>query len=62
MKTHLVICNEADYLRAHLTVIVSEPHRGRPMIQEFKKQISRMWRKWVVAAPWRAGGGSQPLR
>jgi hypothetical protein len=50
MKTHLVICNEADYLQAHLTTIVSGSRRGSPVFHEFKQRVSSMWRKWVMAA------------
>jgi hypothetical protein len=62
MKTHLVIYDEADYLQAHMTVIVSETRGGSPILQEFKKQVRWMWRKWVVTAAGAAIGSRQPRR
>jgi hypothetical protein len=50
MKTHLIICNEADYLQAHLTVIVSEPRRGNVVFHDFKQRVTSLLKKWVTAA------------
>jgi hypothetical protein len=50
MKTHLKICNEADYLQAHLTVIVSESRRGNAVFHEFKQRVTSILKKCVMAA------------
>jgi hypothetical protein len=50
MKTHLIICNEADYLQAHLTAIVSEPRRGNPVFPNFTRRIASLLKKWIMAA------------
>ena len=48
MKTHLVICNEADYLQAHLTVVMRERRRRNPAFHEFKQWVGSILRKWAV--------------
>jgi hypothetical protein len=50
MKTHLIICNEADYLQAHLTAIVSEPRRGNPVFHNFNRRIASLLKKWIMVA------------
>ena len=47
MKTHLIICNDADYLQAHMTVIVSGPRQGNSIFHEFKLWVSSLFRKWA---------------
>jgi hypothetical protein len=47
MKTHLIICNESDYLRAHLTFIAGKPVPGNPVFQELKQRVTSMLRKWI---------------
>ncbi len=46
MKTHLIICNEADYLQAHLTVIMSGSRRGNPALHGFKQWVSSVLKNW----------------
>jgi hypothetical protein len=48
MKTHLVICNEADYLQAHLTFIVSKPRHGNPILHEFKERVTSLLKRWIM--------------
>jgi hypothetical protein len=48
MKTHLIICNEADYLQAHVTAIVSEPRRGNPVFHDFKERVTSLLKKWIM--------------
>jgi len=50
MKTNLTICNEADYLQAHLTFIVSRPRPGNPVFQDFKERATSLLKKWITAA------------
>jgi hypothetical protein len=48
MKTHLIICNEADYLRAHLTFIVNKPRPGNPVFHGFKQRVTSLLKKWIM--------------
>jgi len=48
MKTRLIICNEADYLQAHMTFLVGKPRVGNPVLQELKLRISSLLIKWFV--------------
>jgi hypothetical protein len=48
MKTHLIICNESDYLRAHLTFIAGKPAPGNPVFQELKLRVTALLGKWFV--------------
>jgi acetone carboxylase gamma subunit len=50
MKTQLIICNEADYLQAHLTFIVSKPRPGNPVFHDFKQRVTSLLKKWIRAA------------
>jgi hypothetical protein len=50
MKTQLKICNEADYLQAHLTFIVSKPRPGNPVLHDLKQRVTSMLKKWITAA------------
>ena len=47
MKTHLIICNEADYLQAHLTIIVGKPRPGSQVLHDFKRRVTSRWKKWI---------------
>ncbi len=47
MKTQLKICNEADYLQAHLTFIVSTPRHGKPVFHDFKERVASLLKKWI---------------
>jgi hypothetical protein len=47
MKTHLIIYNEADYLQAHMTVIVSGSRQGNTVFHEFKHWVSSILRNWA---------------
>jgi len=49
MKTHFIICNEADYLQAHLTFLVSTPRPENPVFQDFKQRVTSLLKKRVVA-------------
>lgn len=48
MKTHLIICNESDYLQAHLTFIASKPASGNPVRHELKQRVTSMLKKWFA--------------
>jgi hypothetical protein len=48
MKTQLKICNEADYLQAHLTFIVSKPRPVNPVFNEFKERVASLLKKWIL--------------
>jgi hypothetical protein len=50
MKTHLIICNEADYLQAHLTFIVSKPSQGNPVFHDLKERVTSLLKKWIMVA------------
>jgi hypothetical protein len=49
MKTHFIICNEADYLQAHLTFLVSRSRRENPVLHGLKKRVTPLLKKRVVA-------------
>jgi hypothetical protein len=49
MKTHFIICNEADYLQAHLTFLVSTSRPGNPVVHDFKRRVTSVLKKRVVA-------------
>jgi len=48
MKTHLIICNESDYLRAHLTFIAGKPAPGNPVLHELKQRVTSILKKWFA--------------
>jgi hypothetical protein len=48
MKTHFIICNESDYLQAHLTFLVRTPRRENPVLHDFKQRVTSMLKKRVV--------------
>jgi hypothetical protein len=44
------IYTEADYLQAHLTVIVKASRRTYPAFHDFKLRVTSILKKWVAAA------------
>jgi hypothetical protein len=44
------ICTEADYLQAHLTVIVRAPRHWNPALHKLKQRITSILKKWIAAA------------
>ncbi len=50
MRTQLKICTEADYLQAHLTVILAESRRRNPAFHNLKKWLTSVLKKWITAA------------
>jgi len=48
MKTHLIICNESDYLQAHLTFISGKSAPGNPVFQELKQRVTSLLGKWFA--------------
>jgi septum formation topological specificity factor MinE len=47
MKARMIICNEADYLQAHLTVILAESRRRNPALDNLKQRVASVLKKWV---------------
>ena len=41
------ICTEADYLRAHLTVIAEETQATTPPFHNLKWRITSMLKRWI---------------
>jgi hypothetical protein len=50
MRTTLRICTEADYLQAHLTVIVEESRCWNPAFHNLKQRVAWILKKWIAAA------------
>ncbi len=48
MKAHSIICNESDYLQAHLTFVAGKPAPGIAVFQELKQQVTSMLKKWLA--------------
>jgi hypothetical protein len=48
MKTHLIICNESDYLQAHLTFIAGKSAPGNPVFNELKQRVTSLLKKWIL--------------
>jgi hypothetical protein len=46
----LQICTEADYLQAHLTVIVGGSRRRNPSFHNLKQLLTSKLKKWIAAA------------
>jgi hypothetical protein len=46
----LQICTEADYLRAHLTVIVEGARRRNSTFRNLMQLATSMLKKWAAAA------------
>ena len=55
-----MICNEADYLQAHLTVIEGKS-RGRNLTSHnLKEQVTSVLKKWILAANAKLTAQSNP--
>jgi len=50
LRTTLKICTEADYLQAHLTVIVGESRHWNPAFHNLKQRVTSILKKWIAAA------------
>ena len=50
MRRQLQICSEADYLRAHLTMLDRQPQEKRPGLRNWKGRMRVVLKKWVMAA------------
>lgn len=61
MRTQLRICTEADYLQAHLTVIVGESRRRNPAFHNLKQRVTSILKKWITAANGDLTARSNPL-
>ena len=48
MKTQLVICNDSDYLRAHLTIIAGKTVPGNPVLQHLKLRVASVLKRWIA--------------
>lgn len=48
MKTRLIICNEADYLQAHMTFLVRKPRVGNPIVLDLKQRATSLLKKWIL--------------
>jgi len=48
MKTQLVICNESDYLRAHLTFIAGKTVPGNPVLHHLKLRVASVLKRWFA--------------
>ena len=46
----LQICTEADYLRAHITVIEGETRRRKPDLHNLMHQVISILKKWIASA------------
>ena len=46
----LKICNESDYLQAHLTVIEGESRRRDPAFHNVKQRVTSLLKKWILEA------------
>jgi hypothetical protein len=47
--TKMKICTEADYLQAHLTVIVGGLHERHTALHNFKQRLASILKKWILA-------------
>jgi hypothetical protein len=50
MRTQFKICNDADYLRAHMTVIERRPAEAGATLHTVKEQVASTVKKWVSMA------------
>jgi len=48
MKTHFIICNEADYLQAHLTFLERTPRPEKPVLHNLKQRVTSRLKKRVM--------------
>jgi len=44
----LEICNDSDYLQAHLTVIEGESRRRAPAFHNVKQRVTSVLKKWLL--------------
>jgi hypothetical protein len=49
LRTKLKICTEADYLQAHLTIIVGESRYWNPAFHNLKQRVTSILKKWIAA-------------
>jgi len=49
LRTKSEICTEADYLQAHLTVIVAESRHRNPALDNLKQKVTSILKKWIAA-------------
>ena len=47
MRSQARICTEADYLRAHLTVIAEETQGNTPAFHNLKRRITSILKRWI---------------
>jgi hypothetical protein len=47
MRMQARICTEADYLRAHLTVIEGESHGKAPALHDLKRRVTSILKRWI---------------
>jgi hypothetical protein len=45
----LQICTEADYLQAHLTIIVEGSRRRNPAFRNLMQLITSILKKWIAS-------------
>jgi hypothetical protein len=45
-----MICNETDYLQAHLTVIEGESRGRNPTLHNLKQRVTSVLKKWILTA------------
>jgi hypothetical protein len=50
-KMGLQIGTEADYLRAHLTVIVAGSRSRNSALRNLKQRVTSILKKWLAAVP-----------
>jgi hypothetical protein len=48
VRTQLKICTEADYLQAHLTVIVAESRDRNLALDNLKQKVTSIMMKWIT--------------
>ncbi|HXL23440.1 MAG TPA: hypothetical protein VOA78_13290 [Candidatus Dormibacteraeota bacterium] len=61
MGTRPKICTDADYLQAHLTVIVGESRRRNPALHNIKQRVTSLLKKWLAAPSADLTARSHPL-
>jgi hypothetical protein len=49
LRTKLIICTEADYLQAHLTVIEGKSRGSSLTLHHAKQRVTSVLRKWILA-------------
>ncbi len=51
----LQICTEADYLQAHLTVIVGRSRERNLAFRNLKQRVAMLFKKWITWASANSG-------